>query len=270
MIGRLAPSVTVARAQRELDAVGARLDAEYPATVPDFPGFVPRVVGLLDQVTGPGLQSTLWLLFGAVTFVLAIACANVANLLLARGAVRRHELATRRALGASRGRLIRQLVVESLVLAVAGGALGVVLAVVATRWLGVVVALGVPRFDELSVDASVVAFGALASLATGVAFGVIPAIRVTRVNPGAVLKDGTRSGGSPRRHRTSGSLVVVECALAVVLLVGAGLLLRSLSRLNAVDPGFRTRGVLSLRVALPRARRVSDADRRTAPNVIKP
>jgi len=254
VVGRLAPAASLAAAQRELNAIGSRLGAEYPATVPDFPGYVPRIVGLLEQVTGHELQSTLWLLFGAVGFVLLIACANVANLLLARGTIRQHELATRRALGATRGRLIRQLIVESLVLSAAGGALGIALAAVASRALGAAAGPYLPRFDELRVDAAVVLFAALAAIATGLAFGAIPALRVTSVSPNAVLKEGARSGRSLRRRRTSGSLVVAECSLAVVLLIGAGLLLRSLARLNAVDPGFRTAGVLSVRLALPRER----------------
>ena len=260
VVGRLASGVTVADAQRELTAVGARLNAEYPTNVPDFPGFTPRVVGLLDQVTGSEFRSTLWLLFGAVWFVLLIACANVANLLLARGTIRRHELATRRALGASRGRLVRQLIIECLMLSLVGGALGMAVALLATRWLGAAAALDLPRFDELRVDASVVMFGALASVATGLAFGVLPALSATRVSPSAVLKEDARSSGGRRRRRTSGSLVVAECSLAVVLLVGAGLLLRSLARLNAVDPGFQTASMLSLRLALPPYRPLTTAE----------
>lgn len=266
VVGRLASGVSPAAARRELEAVGTRLNAEYPTTVPDFPGFVPRVVGLLDQVTGPQLQSTLWLLLGAVGLVLLIACANVAHLLLARGATRQHELATRRALGASRARLVRQMMVESLVLAVIGGVLGVGVAVVVTRTLGTIVATEIPRFDELRVDAGVVLFAVLASLATGIAFGTIPALSVTRVSPGAALKEGGRSGNSARRRNTSGLLVVAECSLAVVLLVGAGLLLRSLAQLHGVDAGFKTERVLSLRVAFPRERSISAAEARTTPN----
>jgi predicted permease len=264
VIGRLAPGVTVPGAQRELAAVGARLAEEYPTVVPDFPGFVPRVVGLLDQITGAELRSVLWLLFGAVGMVLVIACANVANLLLARGAIRRHELATRRALGAGRARLIRQLAVESLMLSLGGGALGIVVARLTTQWLAALSALDLPRFDELRVDMSAVLFAVLVSLVTGVAFGVIPAVRVTRVSPADVLKESGRAGGGSRRRRTSASLVVAECSLAVVLLVGAGLLLRSLSRVHAVDPGFRTAGVLSVRIALPSDRPISRAEARGA------
>jgi predicted permease len=269
VVGRLAPGVTLPAAQRELAIIGARLAVDYPANVPDFPGFTPRIVGLLDQVTGADLRSGLWLLFGAVSVVLVIACANVANLLLARGAVRRHELATRRALGASRGRLVRQLVVESLTLSVAGGALGVGVAALTTRWLGAVVSLDVPRFDELRVDTTVLLFAALTSVVTGVAFGAIPALSVTRVSPSAVLKESGRFAGG-RRRRTTASLVVAECSLAVVLLVGAGLLVRSLARLNAVDPGYRSSGVMSIRIALPPDRPTTRAEERATidPGVI--
>jgi len=262
VIGRLAPGVTLPAARRELATIGDRLTAEYPTNGPDFPGFTPRIVGLLDQVTGADLRSTLWLLFGAVTLVLVIACANVANLLLARGSARRQELATRRALGASRGRLVRQLVAESLALSLAGGALGIGVAALTTRWLGAVAALDLPRFDELRIDTAVLLFAALVSVATGVAFGAIPAVSVTRVSPSAVLKEGGRFTGGPRRRRTTASLVVAECSLAVVLLVGAGLLLRSLERLNAVDPGFRSAGVVSLRIALPPDRPITGAEQR--------
>ena len=263
VVGRLAPSASVANAQRELNAVGARLSEAYPATVPDFPGFTPRIVSLLDQVTGPELQSTLWLLLGAVGLVLIIACANVANLLLARGASRQHELATRRALGASRMRLLRQLLIESLVLSIVGGMLGVAVAVGVTEVLASAGASYLPRFDEIRVDRSVVLFASLASLITGLVFGTIPALRATAVSPMAALKEDARTTGSRRRRRTSASLVVAECALAVVLLIGAGLLLRSLARLNGVDPGFRTANVLSVRIALPPRRPPTLAEQQT-------
>ena len=266
VVGRLSPTASIAAAQRELNGIGDRLAAEYPSTVPDFPGFRPHVVSLLDQVIGPAFQSTLWLLFGAVGFVLVIACANVANLLLARGASRQHELATRRALGAGRGRLVRQLLVESLLLSVGGGALGVALAGTVTRMLAVTGASYLPRFDEVSVDAGVILFATLASLATGIAFGVVPALRATAVRPMAALQDNACTTGSRRRRRTSAVLVVVECALAVVLLIGAGLLLRSLARLNDVDPGFRTTNVLSARVVVPPPRPPTRAEARGGPN----
>jgi predicted permease len=251
VVGRLTEGTSVPVAQREMRAIGAQMDATLPSTVPDFPGFTPRVVGLLDQITGHSLKTTLWLLFGAVGFVLVIACTNVANLLLARGATRQHELATRRALGANRGQLVRQLLTESLFLAVTGGALAVGLAVVITRMIVRTGATYLPRFDEIGVDARVVAFATVVSVLTGVAFGVLPAVRATSVSPSALLKEDSRATGSRRRRRTSGSLVAAECSLAIVLLLGAGLLLRSLERLSHVNRGFNATDVLSVRVALP-------------------
>lgn len=147
-----------------------------------------------------------------------------------------------------------------------GGALGIIVAIAATRTLAAMAASYLPRFDELRVDASVVLFAVMTSLLTGLAFGMIPAFRVTRVPPSAVLKEEARFGGSRRRRRTSGTLVIVECALAVILLVGAGLLLRSLARISATDPGFTTDGVLAIRVALPRARGPTAPAERATPN----
>jgi predicted permease len=249
-VARLKPGVSMTDARADLARVGRQLSATHASSVPDFPGFATSVVPILDFVTGTTLQSALWILLGAVGLVLLVGCANVANLLLARGAVRQHEFAIRRAIGAGRMRLVRQLVVESLLLASLGGALGFALAVWGTRALSLAVASQVPRIDELGVDSRVLAFTAAISILAGVVFGLVPALRVSSVDPSEVLKE-SATRGSVRLRRGRGLLVTAECALAIVLLTGAGLLLRSLGRLRAVDPGFDPRSVLAVRVEFP-------------------
>ena len=248
---RVKPHTSLSDVQSDLSGIGRQLALRFPSDVPDFPGFATNVVPLLDSVAGRNLQAALWLLLGAVSLVLLVACANVANLLLARGAGREREFALRRALGAGRGRLIRQLVVESTVLAGAGGALGVALALLCTRVLDVAAAAELPRGDEIGLDARVLLFAAAVSLAASVVFGVVPALRVSGTDASQALKEGSRSSSGPRLLRARGLLVVAECALAVVLLVGAGLMLRSLERLYSVDPGFDPTDVLSVRVEFP-------------------
>jgi predicted lysophospholipase L1 biosynthesis ABC-type transport system permease subunit len=229
-VARLGPDVSMAGARADMTRIGNRLSALYPTTEPDFPGFGTTVLPVLDYVAGRGLQSALWVLLGAVGLVLLVACANVANLLLARGATRRQEFAVRCALGASRGRLIRQLVAESMVLAVVGGLIGVLVAAWGTRALSVAAAAYVPRIDEISVDARVLLFAAGVSLVSGLAFGLAPAVRVSAMDASEMLKEGSGRGtGSVRLRRTRGALIVAECSLAIVLLAGAGLLIRSLA-----------------------------------------
>ncbi len=248
---RLKDDATIAGVRADLAHVGDRLSAIYTSNEPEFPGFATTVMPLLDHVAGRNLQLALWVLLGAVSLVLLVACANVANLLLARGAARQREFAVRRALGAGRARLIRQLMAESMVLALAGGVLGVAAAAALARALSVLAAQRVPRIEEISVDARVLAFAALASIFAGVVFGVAPALRVSRTDPSEVLKEGGHAAGGVRLRRTRGLLVLAECALAIVLLSGAGLLLRSLSRLSGVDPGFDPSHVLSVRMEFP-------------------
>lgn len=250
-LARVKPGVSLDDARIELGDIGRRLAAQYPSDVPDFPGFAPNVVPLLESVAGRNLQATLWLLFGAVSLVLLVACANVANLLLARGAGRQHEFALRRALGAQRGRLARQLLVESAVLAGLGGALGLLLASFGTRLLAAAAAAQLPRMDEMRLDANVLVFAVAASLAAALAFGVVPALRASSTSEMAILKEGGRSTSGRNLLRTRGLLVVAECAVAVVLLAAAGLLLRSLDRLLAIDPGFDPSQVLSIRLEFP-------------------
>ena len=250
-VGRLKAGVAVGDAQADLARIGKRLSATYQSDIPDFPGFAPNVVPILDHVAGTNMQSALWLLLGAVGLVLLVACANVANLLLARGATRQQEFAIRRALGAARSRLVRQLVVESMLLATVGGVLGVVLAAFGTRALAVVAAGRIPRIDEISIDTRVLGFAALASLIAGIVFGVVPALRVSRTDASESLKGGRQAGGNVQMRRARGLLVVAECALAIVLLTGAGLLLRSLDRVRSTVPGFDAAHVLTVRVEFP-------------------
>ena len=266
-IARLAPDASIDDARADLRRIGKQLTATYPNTIPDFPGFGTSVVPLLEFFAGTNLQATLWILLGSVGLVLLVACANVANLLLARGATRQREFAIRRALGAGRTRLIRQLIAESSVLAAVGGVSGVLIAAWGTRVLSSVAAAYVPRADEITLDARVLAFAAVASVVAGLVFGLAPAFRVSAVDAGDVLKDG-HGTGSARLHRSRGLLVIAECSLAIVLLAGAGLLLRSLIGINAVQPGFDPRNVLTVRVELPPEAR-STVDERTLASPIE-
>jgi putative ABC transport system permease protein len=250
-IGRLKPGVSPSDARADLARIGQRLSTIYRSDVPDFPGFTASVVPILDFVTGKNTQSALWMLLGAVGLVLIVACANVANLLLARGAARHQEFVIRRALGAARSRLVRQLMVESMLLATIGGAFGLVLAVIATRMLGIVAANRVPRIDEMSVDIPVLAFAAVASAIAGIVFGVMPAFRVSRVESSEMLTTKGSAGGTVRARQSRGLLVAAECAIAIVLLTGAGLLLRSLERLRSTEPGFDPSNVLAMRIEFP-------------------
>ena len=249
-VARLAPRASVASARAELAGIGRRLAQSYVPNVPDFPGFGVRVVPILEQVTGPELPRALWLLMGAVGFVLLTACANVANLLLARGATRERELSIRAAVGAGRGRLLRQLLAECLVLALGAGLTGVALAWVLVRLIPSLPLAGVPRLAEVRVDGWVVAFAAGATLAAALACGLLPAWKVSRRDPADALRNRAATGGHSLR-RTRALLVAAECALVVVLLSGAGLLLRSFVNLRAVPLGFDPERALVVRVALP-------------------
>jgi predicted permease len=246
VLARLKPGGSFEQARAEMDAIGARLAQQYPDANKN------RRVGmefLLDSRVGQ-VRRALWILFGAVALVLLIACANVANLLLARATVRQREMAVRAALGASRWRIIRQLLSESVLLAAVGGAAGLLLA----QWgLHVIVALAqrsLPRLDEIRLDGRVLLFSAAVALLTGILFGLAPAWQTGRMNLQSTLKETVRSATVGRAQLRYG-LIVAEIALTLMLLVSAGLLLRSFHKLERVDPGFDHERVLTFRVNLP-------------------
>jgi predicted permease len=256
VVGRLRPTASFDDAQAEMSAIGQRLALVYPTTDPGFAGFGVNVVPLLLQATGRDLQRALWILLGAVGFVLLIACTNVANLLLARGAARQREFALRAALGAGQMRLVRQLAVESTLLVLGAGVVGLVLALVGVRTLEAAAPPGIPRLDEMQLDARVLIFTGSASILGGLLFAIVPAWKTSRSDPADVLKQGGRTGSEGLRlSRARRTFVVVECALAVALLAGAGLLLKSFMRVETVNPGFEGKQVLLMRVTSARLSR---------------
>jgi putative ABC transport system permease protein len=250
VLARLKPGLTIAQAQAEMDAVTVQLGQEHQENA----GLGARVVPLRDELVG-GYRTGLLVLLGAVGLVLLIACANVANLLLARAAARRREFAIRSALGASRLRVARQLLTESLLLGAAGGAVGMLLA-----WWGVklLLALGpadLPRAAEISVDGSALAFTLLLSAGTGVVFGLLPALYTFKFDLSGAFKEGGRSATTGRQAGVlRRALVVTEVAMSLVLLIGAGLLAGSFWRLLRVDPGFNPEKLLTVQITLPETR----------------
>jgi predicted permease len=257
IFARLKPGITVAQAQAEMDIIADRMKREFPGNYPPDGGLTISVVPLLEQVVGD-IHLALSVLFGAVGFVLLIACANVANLLLSRAAVRQKEIAIRAAVGASQRRILQQLLTESVLLSLAGGVVGLVIALLVVRALRVLGPESIPRLTEVGVDGRVMAFTCLIALLTGIIFGLAPALQATRVDLNKVLKQGARGsggGGSDRgHHRLRKLLVISEVALSLVLLIGAGLLVRSYQRILNAHPGFDSHNVLSLRLSLPAAK----------------
>ncbi|HEX3187384.1 MAG TPA: ABC transporter permease, partial [Pyrinomonadaceae bacterium] len=249
-LGRLKAGVTVAQAQADTDAIAKQLEQLYPKSNTTWNL---RLERLRDRLIGSS-RTTLFILFGAVGFVLLIACANVANLLLVRATARQKEVALRTALGASRWRIVRQMITESLMLAVVGGTLGALIAAWGIDLLVTLTRDSIPPTAVVKIDATVLAFTFLTSLLTGLLFGVVPAFRTANLNLSDALKEGAKSSEGTFRNRTRSLLVVFESALAVVLLIGAGLLIRSLVALQNTNPGFDANNVLTLRVDLPRGK----------------
>src|SRR5256714_3566229 len=250
MITRLRSDVSVTKAQAELDQIISNWRRTYPDNY-NGGGFGARIYPFQSQVVG-GMRNGLIILLAAVVFVLLIACANLATMLLARASARERELAIRVALGAGRWRLVRQMLIESVVLALAGAAGGIILSIWGLEFLKQIGARTIPRLAEVNVDLVVLIVTAAIAIGTGILFGLIPAFASTKPELTEALKEGGRSStAGARRNRLRNSLVVAEIALALVLLVGAGLLLKSYARVQNIDPGFDRRNVLTAEIKLP-------------------
>ena len=249
-VARLRDGATLDQGRAELESIAARLEQQYPTDNTDQ---TLRADLLLDAMVGES-RPVMLLLASAVIVVLLVACANVANLLLARGTGRLRELALRSAIGADRGRLVRQMLTESVALSVVGALGGLGVAVMATRALTVLAAAGIPRADQVGIDGTVLAFAAVAALLTSLLFGAVPALQLSRQDLNEALKEGGRRQSASVGRGARELLIVAEVALSIVLLVGAGLMIRTLWQLQRVDPGFSAERVLTMEVALPVAR----------------
>jgi predicted permease len=250
VIGRLAAGVSQAQAQTEMSTIAARLAGQYPDA---NTGWGVALVPFQDLII-LNIRQALMILLAAVGFVLLIACANVANLLLARAASREKEIVIRLTLGASRGRLIRQVLTESILISLIGGLVGVLIAVWCTQALIGLNPQGIPRAKEIGIDGRVLGFSLLMALGSGILFGLTPAWLATKPNLNETLKEsGKSSAGNARGHRLRGLLVIIQVALAFVLLVGAGLLIKSFSQLQQVNVGFNRERLLTMQVSLPPA-----------------
>jgi predicted permease len=249
IVGKLKPGVSVAQAQAEVETITARLRRDFPDNYPPNGGLTFSIVPLLEQVVG-NVRPALFVLLGSVGLVLLIACANVANLLLSRAVARQQEIAVRTALGASRWRIVKQLLTESVLLALCGGALGVVICVLSVKWIHILGTKSIPRLQDVGIDGRVLLFTLVLSVFSGILFGLAPSLRVSRLDLNSTLKDASRgSAGTSamwgRGNNVRRLLVVAELALSVVLLIGAGLLIRSFARLQNVAPGFNPQNVLT-------------------------
>src|SRR6476619_4948517 len=256
VVGRLAPGATLRQARTEIETIVARLARDHPDTNKDVHA---TVVTYNDRVAGPQIKLVVFSLLGAVGFVLLIACANVANLLLARSAQRTREIAVRVSLGASRWRIVRQLLVESLVLSIGSGLIGFALGIAGTRTLDAMLSdptLGTPYWLKFTIDPVVIAFFAGICVATGVLFGLAPALHVSNTDVNEVMKEaGGRSGtGGRRARRWTSALIVAEVTLTLVLLAGAALMMRIFLVLYRMDVGADTSHVLTMRLTLPLAK----------------
>jgi putative ABC transport system permease protein len=247
VIGRLKPGVSVAQAQAEMDAISGRLAGEFPA---ENNGWTVRLVPLQKEIVGD-VRTALLVLLGAVGLVLLIACANIANLLLARATSRSKEIAVRTALGAGRARIIRQLLSETAVLGLLGGAAGIALAYWGVKALSSLLPSSLPQMNPIRVDYFVLGFALLLSAIAGVAFGLVPAMFAAHADIQSTLREGARSGESRNRRRARSFLAAGEIAIAMVLLVAAGLLLRSFSKLMSVSPGFDAQHIVKADISLP-------------------
>jgi predicted permease len=259
VLGRLNPGTSIAQASGELDTLARRMAAEFPRNyIPDS-GFGLFAVPLREETIG-NARMMIIVLFGAVTFVLLIACINLANLLLARSSARAREIAVRAAIGASRRRLLAQLITESVLLAAIGGASGVLLAVWASQVFGSLAADVLPIGTQLAVDARVLAYAVGVSMLTGLLFGLAPAWQLSSPQALEALKDAARDSSAAGGRTLRSGLVIAEIAIALVLVVAAGLMIRSLNRLLDVSPGFRAEHILTARVSLPRAAYATQAE----------
>ena len=246
-IARLRTGVTIAQARADLGALSSRLQREFPN---ESFGWYAEVKSLREDLTGD-LRKPLLVFLGAVSFVLLIACANVANLMLARGATRQREIAMRIALGAGRGRVARQILTESGLLAIVGALLGIGLALAGVRLMRLAFPDEVPFYMALGLDGTAAAFAVALAALTAVLFGMAPALRAGDVDLNTFLRDGARASGGLARSRLRSALIVAEVALSLILMIGAGLLMRSYQALQGTELGFQQRGVLSLRLSLP-------------------
>ena len=251
VIGKLKPGVSIDQARAEMGSIASSLESQYPD---QLEGLGSNLVPLHEQVTGK-VRPALLVLLGTVAFVLLIACANVANLLLARAAGREREIAIRTALGASRTRLIRQLLTESALMGIAGGVVGLLIAQWGLRALIALSPEDIPRLDQIGIDGRVLGFTLLISLATGFLFGVVPALQASKPDLNESLKEGGRSSTSGvERRRVRSTLVVLEVALSLILLIGAGLMIKSFSQLQKVDLGFNPDRLVSMNIQLSRTK----------------
>jgi putative ABC transport system permease protein len=246
-IARLKPGVSISEAQADLGAIAARLASEYPA---ENTNSGVQLVTITEDTVG-NLRTSLLILLGAVGFVLLIACANVANLLLARATARHKEMAVRTALGATSGRIVRQLLTESVLISVIGGALGLLLSLWGTELVEALGRSAFPMLGQIDTDWRVLLFTLGTSLLTGIFFGLVPALQAARADVNAGLKEGGRGSGASSRSRLRSAFVVAEVALALVLLIGGGLLIKTVYRLRDLSPGFDSNNLLTMRFSLP-------------------
>jgi predicted permease len=254
IIGRLRPGVSIQQAQAEMDTITARLRRDHPDLYPPNGGLTFGIVPLLEQVVGDA-RPALIVLLGAVGCVLLIACANVANLLLSRAVARQKEIAVRTALGANRLRIVGQLLTESILLALCGGALGVLFSVWSLKWIHILGPKSVPRLGDIGINGTALLFTLLLSLFSGTVFGLAPALRISRLNLQSTLMDASRGSAGAgamwgRGNSLRRLLVISELALSVMLLIGAGLLIRSFARLQNVSPGFNPKNILTAELTM--------------------